>query len=349
MAAQLAARFPLVSAMALRQTLSTGGAASESREPRVEHCGPPDYDFTGQRHSHGVSMTATREWTWITQVARHVGHNHQDGSRWIGMRNSRIRAKLGRDEPALITTLHLMDESLFELTSLMGFDGIWVDLEHHVPSVETMSRMMRAARVGSSDIVARPAKGELMRMGRLLEAGAQAVMYPQCDSADEAAEVARWARFPPKGRRGFDGSNPDVPYLTRSLPEYTRDANEQTLVIIQIETPDALEQVEAIARTDGVDILMVGPADLSLRLGIPGQFDHSTMDEAIARVAAAARASGKHWGKPVASTDEADRLAKQGARFFCHQADIIMVKDGLESIQRQFSPLGFTFDNRLPH
>ena len=73
----------------------------------------------------------------------------------------------------------------------MGFDGIWLDLEHHAHSVETANQLMRAARVGGADIVARPAKGEFMRMGRLLEAGAQAIMYPRCDDPEEAAEVVR--------------------------------------------------------------------------------------------------------------------------------------------------------------
>src|ERR1044072_4948203 len=107
------------------------------------------------------------------------------------MRTSRIKAKLAANKPALCTLLHLTDASIFELASLMGFDGLWIDLEHHGYSVETAGQLMRAARVGSSDIVARPAKGEFMRMGRLLELGAQAIMYPRCDNPIEAAEVVR--------------------------------------------------------------------------------------------------------------------------------------------------------------
>ena len=85
------------------------------------------------------------------------------------MRSSRIKQKITRGQPALITTLHFMDGSLYEMTSLMGFDGIWIDLEHHSHSLETAAQMMRAARVGTSDIVARPAKGEFMRLARVLE------------------------------------------------------------------------------------------------------------------------------------------------------------------------------------
>src|SRR3954453_17677415 len=109
------------------------------------------------------------------------------------MRPSRIKAKLKRNEPVLLTTLHLTDPSLYELTSLLGFDGIWMDLEHHSYSLETAQTLMRAARVGSADILARPAKGEFMRIGRLFEAGAQGIMYPRCESAAEAREVVTWS------------------------------------------------------------------------------------------------------------------------------------------------------------
>src|SRR5215213_11728451 len=142
------------------------------------------------------------------------------------MRPSKIKAKLARQEPVLVTALALTDPSLFELASLMGFDGIWLDLEHHCTSVETAATLMRAARVGTADILARPAKGEFMRLGRLLEAGAQGIMYPRCADAVEAREVVRWSKFAPLGQRGFDSGNPDVPYCMMPMDEYVRAANE---------------------------------------------------------------------------------------------------------------------------
>src|SRR5258707_6405553 len=95
------------------------------------------------------------------------------------MRFSRVKAKLRRNEPALITTLHYFDPSLYEMTSLMGFDGIWMDLEHHGTAVETAMTLLRAARVGSADVMVRPARGEFMRLGRLLEAGGHGRPYPR--------------------------------------------------------------------------------------------------------------------------------------------------------------------------
>src|SRR5690242_17423090 len=144
------------------------------------------------------------------------------------MRPSKIKAKLRKNEPVLVTTLHFTDPSLYEMVGLMGFDGLWMDMEHHGYSLETAMTLMRAARVGSTDIMVRPAKGEFMRLGRMLEAGAQGIMYPRCDNAAEAKEVVTWAKFAPLGKRGFDGGNPDMPYCTMDTAAYVRNANEET-------------------------------------------------------------------------------------------------------------------------
>jgi len=264
------------------------------------------------------------------------------------MRNSKIKAKLSRNEPVLVVQLHLTDPSIFELVSLMGFDGIWMDMEHHGYSVQTAQGLMRAARCGTADIVARPAKGEFMRMGRMLESGAHGIMYPRCDDAREAAEVVKWAKFPPVGSRGFDGGNPDMPYCAMPMDRYVEKANAETFVVIQLEERHALDVAGEIARVEGVDAIMLGPADFSIQSGIPGQFNHRIIREAEETLAAAAADAGKHWGRPARSVEEAGRLIEMGAKFIFFGADILMVKTGMEAIQSQFAPLGFKFDNRLP-
>jgi 4-hydroxy-2-oxoheptanedioate aldolase len=259
------------------------------------------------------------------------------------VRTSIVKKKLRRDEAALVVCLHYTDASIHEMTSLMGFDCIWLDLEHHGYSVETATQMMRAARVGSSDILARPAKGEFMRMSRLLEMGATGILYPRCDNAEEAAEVVRWAKFAPQGQRGADGANADMPYLMMPIGEYVRKANEETFVAIQVEDADAVARADEIAAVDGVDILFFGPGDFSILSGFPGQMDHPEIERAMEHVAAAARRHGKHWGMPCFSPDHGRKLLDMGARFLAHGADIVLLKRALENIQAQFSPLGFHF------
>jgi 4-hydroxy-2-oxoheptanedioate aldolase len=260
------------------------------------------------------------------------------------MLRSRIKAKLANNQPALVTTVSLSDPSLFELTSLMGFDGIWFDLEHHAHSLESANNFIRAARVGVSDIMARPAKGEFMRLSRLLEAGARGIMYPRCDDAAEAAEVVRWSKFAPLGERGIDGANPDMPYCSMSADEYVAMANRETFIVIQIEQPSALQNVEAIAKVPGVDVLLLGPADFSVLSGIPGQFNHPDVLAAKKRVAEAARNAGIHWGTICPSPKPIQEALELGARLICYGADILMIKRGLEQIRNECTPLGFSFD-----
>src|SRR5215204_4389789 len=158
----------------------------------------------------------------------------------MNMRASRILSKVRAGDTALSVALHLTDPGIFEMVGLLGFDAVWMDMEHHFYSLETAAGLMRAARVGGADIVARPAKGEFMRLGRMLEAGATGIMYPRCDSAEEAREVVKWAKYAPIGKRGFDGSGPDVPYILTPMEQYVREANEQTFVLIQVEEPHAV-------------------------------------------------------------------------------------------------------------
>ncbi|MBN2023673.1 MAG: aldolase [Pirellulales bacterium] len=259
------------------------------------------------------------------------------------MRPSRVKAKFERDEPALIVVLHLTDPSLFEMVSMMGFDGIWMDMEHHSYGLPRGAELMRAARVGLADIVARPAKGEFTRMQRMLEAGAQGIMYPRCDDAAEATEVVRWAKFAPEGERGCDGANGDMPYLMMPLEKYVAEANRETFLVVQIESRSALDRAEEIAAVDGVDVLMFGPGDFSVLSGIPGQWDHPWIHEARQTVARAARNAGKQWGCPTFSLEDSKRLVDMGARFICCTSDFVLVKQGFEKIREDYTGLGFTF------
>jgi 4-hydroxy-2-oxoheptanedioate aldolase len=263
------------------------------------------------------------------------------------MRKSRVLSKLRENLPVLTTSLHLADPAVFELASLMGFDCIWIDLEHHAHSLETAGKSMRAARVGVSDIMARPAKGEFMRLGRLLEAGAQGIMYPRCQDAAEAAEVVKWAKFPPLGKRGCDGGNPDMPYCSMPLDRYLKEANEQTFILVQIEEESALNHVDEIAAVEGVDIIFLGPGDFSSLSGFPGQWDHPRLAQAAEQIAAAARRHGKAWGRPVFSVEDAQKCLAMGARFLTYCSDLTLIKTGLEQIQSNFKSSGFSFENRL--
>lgn len=262
------------------------------------------------------------------------------------MRTSRIKAKLRRNQPVFISALHLNDPAVFEMASLQGLDGLWLDMEHQARSMETANQLVRAARVGTSDVMIRIAKGEFLRMSRALEVGAQGIMYARCSDADEAREVVRWAKFAPLGTRGVDSAGADNPYCMTPLVDYLKAANEQTFLVIQIEDPQALEQAEAIAAVEGVDVVFFGPGDFSILSGVAGQWDHPLLEDAMQRISAAVKKHGKHWGMPIFGVDFGRKVLELGGRFLCHGCDLTLIRTGFEELQQRFAPLGVTFERR---
>ncbi len=159
--------------------------------------------------------------------------------------------------------------------------------------------------------------------------------------------TVRWAKFAPLGCRGFDGGNPDGLYTAVPIAEYIAHANRETLVCIQLEEQHAIDLAEAIAAVPGVDVLMLGPADFSILSGIPGDFGHPMILNAMTKIAAAARKTGKHWARPASNLEQARLALELGARMIFHISDLVIVKNGMERMQEQFAPLGFSFVNRL--
>lgn len=258
-------------------------------------------------------------------------------------RESRVRARWRAGEPALCTVVQLADPSVVELVAGLGFDCIWLDLEHSPMSAETASNLMRAARQGDTDILARPGKGEFMRMGRLLEAGANGILYPRCESVEEAREVVRWAKFAPMGERGFSGSNSDAGYGSPDVADYIAAANRETFLCVQIESPSALPHARAIAEVDGVDALFFGPGDYSVLTGHPGQPDHSSVFQACQEVCAAALAAGKRFATVTFDQDHAKRLLAMGATFLHHGVDIRILRGTYVNMRGYLGEMGFRF------
>jgi 4-hydroxy-2-oxoheptanedioate aldolase len=174
---------------------------------------------------------------------------------------------------------------------------------------------------------------------RVLESGANGIMVPHCRSAEEARQWVEWTRFPPLGRRGFDGAGADADYILADSAEHLKHANREVFLVLQIEDVEAVECVEQIAAVEGVDLLFVGPADLSLSLGVPLQFQHPKMQAAIDRVASAAARAGKWWGIPTGTLQAAQSALDQGARMVTCGSDHLFLVRGFQNVFREFNDL----------
>jgi len=218
-----------------------------------------------------------------------------------------------------------------------GYHGFWLDQEHGgITAQETIVASM-AARANGLDCFVRVAPAGYWVVSHSLESGAGGVMGAQIQSAAHAEEFVRWTKFAPRGNRGFNTSGRDALYTHKSPAEFAADANRDSLVAIQIETLGALNDVDAIAAIDGVDLLFVGPADMSQSLGVVGQYDHAKVWEAIDAVAAACAKHGKHWGTLPANSQFADKSIERGCRMLTLGNDVLAMRRGVEAIRETFA------------
>ena len=156
-------------------------------------------------------------------------------------------------------------------------------------------------------------------------------------SVRQVEDLLTWAKFHPRGLRGINSTGPDGHYGTIPLSEYFQRANDNTFIAIQIENVDALAEVEQIAAVPDVDVLFVGPADLSQSMGLPGQWDHPRLWEALERVAKAAASQGIHWAILPANPAYARRCVELGCRMLSLGIDVWAVQRGLKAFQAEYA------------
>ncbi|HEV3003988.1 MAG TPA: aldolase/citrate lyase family protein [Pirellulales bacterium] len=245
----------------------------------------------------------------------------------------RFKELLAKNELCRIFCLgRLINPVLVDLFGLGGgFDGFWLDQEHVGLTWHDIQQAAIAARANGFDQFVRMAPTNYAQVTQNLEAGAGGVMAAQIRSAVQAEEFVTWTKFAPRGMRGMNTSGRDADYTYRSQADFAERANREHFVAIQIETLGALSDADAIAAIDGVDLLFVGPADLSQSLGVLGQTTHAKVWEAIDAVAAACRRHGKHWGIVPADPAFAERAYEKGCRMISLGTDILAVRRGIDA------------------
>ncbi|MBI2780826.1 MAG: hypothetical protein HYX55_03385 [Chloroflexi bacterium] len=217
-----------------------------------------------------------------------------------------------------------------ELLGRSGLDWVVVDMEHGNTTESELLAHLTAIEVSGSVALVRPQSGERLRIGRALDMGAAGVVIPRLDTADQVREAVTFLRYPPTGQRG-------VALLTRGAGLGTVNhagvaaLNDDIVGIVQIESPSALDAADEFAATDGVDVLFVGPADLSHSLGIPGQFSNPRYQDALKHVVAACRAHGKAAGILLYDHASFKPHLDLGYTFVGIGADVSYVNDGIKA------------------
>jgi 4-hydroxy-2-oxoheptanedioate aldolase len=218
-----------------------------------------------------------------------------------------------------------------------AYDGFWIDQEHAGLGPQQVMLASLAGRACGLGSFARMPMTNYAAVTQSLEAGVDGVMAAQVNSATEAEQFVRWAKFAPRGMRGLNTQGADANYTYKSAVDLARDANRDHFVAIQIETVGALEQADEIAAIDGVDMLFVGPADLSQALGVLGQPNDPKMWSAIDRVAAGCRRHGKHWGIVPFDPAAADRCVEMGCRMLTIGNDVAALRLGIQALRAAYA------------
>lgn len=242
-----------------------------------------------------------------------------------------LRRRIHAGETLFGTFLGLGSITAAELCARAGFDWLIIDLEHGAGTETDLLASLLAVSTTPTSAIVRPQSGERLRIGRALDLGAHGLMIPRVDLPEQAREAISFMRFPPDGARGLALSTRGAGLGERGHGD-VRGINEQLVGIIQIESRSAVEHAAEIAVIDGVDVLFVGPTDLSHSLGLPGQFDDPTYLTALERVVAAADGAGKATGILLRDAAALPRHVALGFRFIGLGSDGAFIADGARAV-----------------
>ncbi len=230
-------------------------------------------------------------------------------------RGNAVKERLGNGEAVVGSFCNLPSPEAVELLGWAGFDFVIVDAEHGPQGPETVANMVRAAEASGTTPLVRVASNEPQNILRYLDTGAQGLQVPMVNGPNEARAAVAAALYPPQGRRGLAGVRAGGFGLRESVAEYAATANEQMLVIVQIETMEALVNLDAIISVPGIDVVFFGATDLSSSMGIPGQTRDERVVNAIAEAGSAVMAAGLVAGTIVGTAEQAVEWQGRGFRY----------------------------------
>jgi len=246
-----------------------------------------------------------------------------------------VRKRLRAGEPAFGLTITVNSPEVAAYAAALGFDFLWVEMEHSPVTLETLRNIVLATRASPAVPFARVPVNELWTAKRVLDLGVHGVMFPFSSTPELARQAAAACRYPLEGRRGSGAFLASLSWPDQTTP-YPDSADRNVVVVTIIEEARAVEQIDEIAATPGVDVLFIGTSDLAFSLGLRGRQDHPALQEAIAKVAAAAQRNGKWLGRPAFTADRIQEYLAQGFRFFQASSDLRLLAVGAKQLLAGF-------------
>jgi 2-keto-3-deoxy-L-rhamnonate aldolase RhmA len=208
-----------------------------------------------------------------------------------------------------------------------GWDYILIDTEHAGFGIESVSTLLHVSSAIGLPALVRVPETQRSFLSRPLDAGALGLMIPRVESREQAEAIVRYAKYPPAGDRGAILGNAHTDYRMVDGKAFMRQANAETLLIMQIETQAGLDQMDEILSVPGLDVALIGPFDLSTSLGIPGEVNHPRMVKAIDTFLKSCRRHGVAAGNFVTTVADGQAWLKRGMRFMIYSADFFIVME----------------------
>jgi 4-hydroxy-2-oxoheptanedioate aldolase len=256
----------------------------------------------------------------------------------MNMRPSVVLKKLRAGGLASCVKINTQDPRVTEIASMCGFDCVWTDKEHVANSYSVIENQILSAKAHNTDCLVRVARGSYSDHVRPLELDATGIMVPHVMNLEDATRIVWMTRFHPQGRRALDGGNADGSYSMVDTKDYIRDANKERFLMIQIEDPEPMEELDAICSLEGIDIVFFGPADFSQGIGDPVNFSNPKLLEARRVVAETAIKHGKFAGT-VGSPANLKELYDMGYRFISMGADVVGLVNYFKELAAAFKSL----------
>lgn len=246
------------------------------------------------------------------------------------MQTSLVLQKIARRETVITAKCCYTDPELAELIASSGFDAVWICTEHKRVDPSMVYALIQGCRLGGADALIRVKPANYSDVLHLLESGARGIMLPRVKHPDEARAVVQAMKFPPLGCRGYDGIHAEADFGRVPAAEYLAKANRENFLVVQIEEPEVVPHIDAIAAMPGVDVLFIGPGDLTIGLGKFGKTDDPEVRSIIQAVADACQRHGKVAAIPCAP-DQVKGYHAMGYRFFNVMSDYRCVFNGMKA------------------
>ncbi len=227
-----------------------------------------------------------------------------------------------------LALMHSRTPDVPAIAAAAGYDAVYVDLEHTSTSLETAAMLCASAIGAGISALVRVPSQEPSLIARVLDSGAAGIIVPHVNTAPEARDVVNAARFPPAGHRSISGPNALSGFAARSATELTEVLEARTVVAVMVETTEAVGNADAIASVEGVDMVLIGPSDLTAEMGIHGLYENERFRNAVDSVAAACRTHGVALGVAgIKSLDLLKRFVGLGLRFISAGTDVGMMTE----------------------